>query len=136
MSRGKDKLNSPHLFPRSVNVSNKSLTRKKYIYMNVILNNYWMRFCMISLIIKTEVCVICRSRITLCILGHLGLVFIWSCFVSCLLFLLFYVSLRNLCSGTCRKIHCFIIRFSHTSYSETEAKHSAILFLRRTLQGA
>ena len=40
----------------------------------------------------------------LCILGHLGLVFIWSCFVSYLLFLLFYVSLRNLCSGTCRKI--------------------------------
>ena len=40
----------------------------------------------------------------LCILGHLGLVFIWSCFVFCLLFLLFYVSLRNLCSGTCRKI--------------------------------
>ena len=40
----------------------------------------------------------------LCILGHLGLVFFWSCFVSCLLFLLFYVSLRNLCSGTCRKI--------------------------------
>ena len=29
-------------------------------------------------------------------LGHLGLVFIWSCFVSCLLFLLFYVSLRKL----------------------------------------
>ena len=28
----------------------------------------------------------------LCILGHLGLVFIWSCFVSCLLFLLFYVA--------------------------------------------
>ena len=44
----------------------------------------------------------------LCILGHLGLVFIWSCFVSCLLFLLFYVSLRNLCSGTCRKIPGFI----------------------------
>ena len=43
----------------------------------------------------------------LCILGHLGLVFIWSCFVSCLLFLLFYVSLRNLCSGTCRKIPMF-----------------------------
>ena len=40
-------------------------------------------------------------------LGHLGLVFIWSCFVSCLLFLLFYVSLRNLCSGTCRKIQLF-----------------------------
>ena len=40
----------------------------------------------------------------LCTLGHLGLVFIWSCFVSCLLFLSFYVSLRNLCSGTCRNI--------------------------------
>ena len=26
-----------------------------------------------------------------CILGHLGLVFIWSCFGFCLLFLLFYV---------------------------------------------
>ena len=47
----------------------------------------------------------------LCILGHLGLVFIWSCFVSCLLFLLFYVSLRNLCSGTCRKIHYFEVEF-------------------------
>ena len=32
----------------------------------------------------------------LCIFGHLGLVFIWSCFVSCLL-------LRNLCSGTHRR---------------------------------
>ena len=41
----------------------------------------------------------------LCILGHLGLVFIWNCFVYSLFFiLLFYVSLRNLCSGTCRKI--------------------------------
>ena len=41
----------------------------------------------------------------LCILGNLGLVFIWSCCVSCLLFRLFYVSvsLRNLCSGTHRK---------------------------------
>ena len=26
-----------------------------------------------------------------CVFGHLGLVFIWSCFVFCLLFLLFYV---------------------------------------------
>ena len=26
-----------------------------------------------------------------CIFGHLGLFFIWSCFVFCLLFLLFYV---------------------------------------------
>ena len=39
-----------------------------------------------------------------CILGHLGIFLIWSSFVSCLLFLLFYVSLCNLCSSTCRKI--------------------------------
>ena len=26
-----------------------------------------------------------------CVVGHLGLVFIWSCFVFCLLFLLFYI---------------------------------------------
>ena len=32
--------------------------------------------------------------------------------------------------------YCFIIRFSHNSSSETETKRSAILFLRRTLQGA
>ena len=48
----------------------------------------------------------------LCILGHLGLVFIWSCSVSCLLFLLFYVSLRNLCSGTCRKIRSPLFLFT------------------------
>ena len=36
----------------------------------------------------------------LCNFGNLGLVFIWSCFVCCLLYFLFYVSLRNLCSGT------------------------------------
>ena len=47
----------------------------------------------------------------LCILGHLGLVFIWSCFVFCLLFLLFYVSLRNLCSGTCRKIQSLSLQY-------------------------
>ena len=47
----------------------------------------------------------------LCILGHSGLVFIWSCFVSCLLFLLFYVSVRNLCSGTCRKIQTISFEF-------------------------
>ena len=32
--------------------------------------------------------------------------------------------------------NCFIIHFSHNSSSGTEAKRSAILFLRRTLQGA
>ena len=36
----------------------------------------------------------------LCIFGNLGIVFIWICFVFCLLFLLLYVSLRNLCAGT------------------------------------
>ena len=39
----------------------------------------------------------------LCSFGNLRIVFIWSCFVSCVLFLLFYVSLCNLCSGT----HCY-----------------------------
>ena len=38
------------------------------------------------------------------------IVFIWSCFVSCLLFLLFYVSLRNLYSGAHRGI-----RFEYVS---------------------
>ena len=32
--------------------------------------------------------------------------------------------------------NCFIIHFSHNSSSKTEAKRSAILFLRRTRQGA
>ena len=32
--------------------------------------------------------------------------------------------------------NCFIIHFSHNSSSETEVKRPAILFLRRTLQGA
>ena len=54
--------------------------------------------------LKTRIADTSAGTGKLCILGHLGLVFIWSCFVSCLLFLLFYVSLRNLCSGTCRKI--------------------------------
>ena len=31
--------------------------------------------------------------------------------------------------------NCFIIHFSHNSSSETVAKRSAILFVRRTLQG-
>ena len=38
----------------------------------------------------------------LCIFGHLGLVFIWSCFVSRLLFLLYYVICAPvLTEGTC-----------------------------------
>ena len=58
----------------------------------------------------------------LCILGHLGLVFIWSCFVSCLLFLLFYVSLRNLCSGTCRKIRSPLFLFTLNTSSMFTSK--------------
>ena len=81
------------------------------------LNSYWMRLSMISWIIKTEVCVICRSRRLRQIAQTRG--FDNSCYHA-------KTEFNN----------CFIIRFSHNSYSETEAKHSAILFLRRTLQGA
>ena len=35
----------------------------------------------------------------LCIFGHLGLVFIWSCFVSCLLLLLYYVICAPVLTG-------------------------------------
>ena len=47
----------------------------------------------------------------LCVFGHLGLVFIWSCFVSGLLFLLFYVVLRNLCSVTNRRKHVVYVNY-------------------------
>ena len=46
----------------------------------------------------------------LCIFGHLGLVFIWSCFVSCLLLLLYYVICAPVLTegtqkmGTCTRI--------------------------------
>ena len=63
----------------------------------------------------------------LCILGHLGSVFIWSCFVSCLLFLLFYVSLHNLCSGTCRKIPSFCVR---SMYNKTIILDSVFVISR------
>ena len=45
----------------------------------------------------------------LCIFGNLGLVFILISFVSSLLFLLFYVSLRNQCSGTHRRNRLFAV---------------------------
>ena len=83
----------------------------------IISNNYWMRLSMISRIIKTEVCVICRSRRLRQITQTRGF--------------------DN--SGYHAKTefnNCFIIHFSHNSSSETEAKRSAILFLRRTHQGA
>ena len=65
-------------------------------------------------IIKTEVCVICRCRR----LGHItqtrGFDNSWY-------------------HAKTEFNNCFIIHFLHNSSSETEAKPSAILFLRRTL---
>ena len=53
---------------------------------------------------KSYTCLLGLSAGTgkLCIFGHLGLVFIWSCFVSCLLLLLYYVICAPvLTEGTC-----------------------------------
>ena len=77
--------------------------------------NYWMRLSMISWIIKTEVCVICGSRRLRQITQTRGFDNSWY-------------------HAKTEFNNCFIIYFSHNSSSETEAKRSAILFLRRTLQ--
>ena len=45
-----------------------------------------------------------------------------KCFVSCLLFLLFYVSLRSLCSGTCRKIRNLTVFLALQTQSSTHSK--------------
>ena len=82
----------------------------------LIINNYWMRLSMILWNIKTEVCVICRSRRLRQITQTRG----------------FYNSWYH---AKTEFNNCFIIQFSHNSSSETEAKRSAILFLRRTLRG-
>ena len=82
-----------------------------------IINNYWMRLSMISWIIKTEVCVICQSRGLRQITQTRSFDNSW------------YHAKTEL-------NNCFITHFSHNSSSETEVKRSAILFLRRTLQGA
>ena len=82
-----------------------------------LLNNYWMRLSMILWIIKTEVCVICRSRRLRQITQTRGFDNSWY-------------------QAKTEFNNCFIIHFSHNSSSKTEAKRSAILFLRRTLQGA
>ena len=81
-----------------------------------LLNNYWMRLSMISWIIKTEVWVICRSRRLRKITQTRGFDDSWY-------------------HAKTEFNNCFIIHFSHNSSSETEAKRSAILFLRTTLQG-
>ena len=83
----------------------------------LMINNYWMRLSMISWIIKTEVCVICRNRSLRQITQTRGFDNSWY-------------------HAKTEFNNCFIIHFSHKSSSETKAKRSAILFLRRTLQGA
>ena len=87
------------------------------IWSAFLINNYWMRWSMISWIIKAEVCVICRSRRLRQITQTGGFDNSWY-------------------HAKTEFNNCFIIHFSHNSSSETEAKRSAILFLRRTLQGA
>ena len=82
-----------------------------------VLNNYWMRLSKISWIIKTKVCVICQSRRLRHITQARGFDNSWY-------------------HAKTEFNNCFIIHFSHNSSSETEAKRSAILLLRRTLQGA
>ena len=49
---------------RYLEVSNKAanVVRRAELDRFPVINNYWMRLSMISWIIKTEVCVICRSR--------------------------------------------------------------------------
>ena len=70
-------------------------------------NKYWVRMSVISWIIKTEVCVICRSR------RHEVLI-IHDIMRNRIQYLFYYTS----------------------ASSETVTKRSAILYLRRTLQGA
>ena len=83
----------------------------------IIINNYWMRLSMISWIIKTEVCVICQSRRLRQITQTWGFDNSWY-------------------HAKTKFNNCFVTHFSHNSSSETEARRSAILSLRRTLQGA
>ena len=88
-----------------------SANQNRVIFSCVLLNNYWMRLSMISWIIKTEVCVICRSRRLRQITQTRGFGNSWY-------------------HAKTEFNNCFIIQFSHNSYSETEAKRSAILFLK------
>ena len=97
--------------------SKAQLTFLLYSYKIHVINNYWMRLSMISWIIKTKVCIICRSRRPRQITQTQGFDNSWY-------------------HAETKFNNCFIIHFSHNSSAETEAKHSAILFLKRTLQGA
>ena len=57
----------------------------------------------------------------LCIFGHLGLVFIWSCFVSCLLLLLYYV--------ICAPVLTEGTRLSGTQFSSNAVNSIPLSFL-------
>ena len=84
---------------------------------NLTINNYWMRLSMISWLIKTWC--LCYLPKTSALADNTDLGFDNSWY-----------------HAKTKFNNWFIIHFSHNSSSETEAKHSAILFLRRTLQGA
>ena len=77
-----------------------------------IINNYWMRLNMISWIMKTEGCVICRSRRLRQITQTRGFDDSWY-------------------HPKTEFNNCFITHFSHHSSSETKAKHSALTSGRR-----
>ena len=75
-----------------------------------IINNFWMRLSMISWIIKTEVCIICRSRRLRQITQTRGFDNLWY-------------------HAKTEFNNCFIIHFSHNSSSETEAKRNSAIFV-------
>ena len=83
---------------------------------NHLINNYWMRLSTILWIIKTEVCVICRSRRLRQITQTRGFDNSWY-------------------DAKTEFSNCFIIHFSHNSSSETEAKRSAICFWGKHSKG-
>ena len=52
-----------HQRDRKISENSISVCKTFFAFIDInIINNYWMRMSMISWIIKTEVCVICRSR--------------------------------------------------------------------------
>ena len=60
----------------------------------------------------------------LCIFGHLGLVFIWSCFVSCLLLLLYYVICAPvLTEGTIKSEICQSNKHGRDKMPTSESQH-------------
>ena len=69
------------------------------------INNYWMRLSMISWIIKTEVCVICRNRRLKQITQTRGFDNSWY-------------------HAKTEFNNCFIIHFSYNSSSETEKRNA------------